>query len=250
MVGIVSQATRVGLFSGGVLLASALGCAPSGADDPAEVRRLMVEQQIIARGVQDPRVLDAMRAVPRHFFVPVGLIDEAYGDYPLPIGHGQTISQPYIVALMTELLRLQPGQKVLEIGTGSGYQAAILAHITTNVFTIEIVKALADEARERLAQFAIPAGRVICGDGYLGLPDEAPFDGIMVTAAPDHVPKPLLDQLRPGGGRLVIPVGETFGHQELKVIEKREDGTLSESNIIPVRFVPLTGDAVERHGRR
>lgn len=249
MVGIVSQATRVGLFAGGVLLASALGCAPSGADDPAKGRRLMVEQQIMARGVQDPRVLDAMRAVPRHLFVPEGLIEEAYGDYPLPIGHGQTISQPYIVALMTELLQLQPGHKVLEIGTGSGYQAAILAHVTTNVFTIEIVEALADEARERLARFGITPERVICGDGYLGLPAHAPFDGIMVTAAPDHVPKPLLDQLR-AGGRLVIPVGETFGHQELKVIEKREDGTLSESNIIPVRFVPLTGDGVERHGKR
>lgn len=249
MAGFVSQATRTGFLAGGVLLASALGCAPSGADDPAQGRRLMVEQQIIARGVRDARVLDAMRAVPRHEFVPEGLIEDAYGDYPLPIGHGQTISQPYIVALMSELLRIQPGQKVLEIGTGSGYQAAILAHITTNVFTIEIVKELSDEARDRLAKFGFPPERVICGDGYLGLPSEAPFDGIMVTAAPDHVPKPLIEQLK-AGGRLVIPVGETFGHQELKLFEKRHDGTLSESSIIPVRFVPLTGDAVERREKR
>ncbi|HPA16810.1 MAG TPA: protein-L-isoaspartate(D-aspartate) O-methyltransferase [Verrucomicrobiae bacterium] len=234
------------LFYAGIWLNAALGCARGGAEDPAEGRRRMVEQQIIARGVKDQRVLDAMRSVPRHLFVPEGLIREAYGDYPLPIGHGQTISQPYIVALMTELLRVEPGHKILEIGTGSGYQAAVLGHITTNVFTIEIVRELADEARGRLTQFGFPPNRVICGDGYAGLPSEQPFDGIIVTAAPDHVPAPLVEQLKPGG-RLVLPVGETFGHQELKVIEKQRNGKLIETNIIPVRFVPLTGEGVE-HG--
>ncbi|MCC6353770.1 MAG: protein-L-isoaspartate(D-aspartate) O-methyltransferase [Verrucomicrobiae bacterium] len=245
---IVRNAIWAGSLAGGLLFAGAFGCARGGAEDAAEGRRLMVEQQIIARGVKDHRVLDAMRSVPRQLFVPESLAAEAHGDYPLPIGHGQTISQPYIVALMTELLRVQPDHKILEIGTGSGYQAAILAHITSNVFTIEIVKELADEARPRLAKLGFPPERVICGDGYLGLPDEAPFDGIIVTAAPDHIPKPLVEQLKPGG-RLVLPVGEVFGHQELKLIEKRHDGRLEESNIIPVRFVPLTGKAAERGGR-
>lgn len=226
----------------------ALGCVRGGAGNVEEGRRQMVEEHIIARGIKDPGVLDAMRDVPRHLFVPDGLVDEAYGDYPLPIGHGQTISQPYIVALMTELLRVQPGQKILEVGTGSGYQAAILGHITTNVFTIEIVKELADEARERLVKFGFPPERVICGDGYAGLPSEQPFDGIIVTAAPDHIPKPLVEQLKPGG-RLVLPVGETFGHQELKLIEKQADGKLKESNVIPVRFVPLTGSGAGRGTR-
>lgn len=248
MAGILSETTWAGFLIGGILLAIALGCPRGGVENPAEGRRLMVEQQIIARGVKDPRVLDAMRAVPRHLFVPEALVPEAYGDYPLPIGHGQTISQPYIVALMTELLRVEPGHKILEIGTGSGYQAAVLAHITSNVFTIEIVRELADGARPLLVKLGFPPGRVICGDGYAGLPAEAPFDGIIVTAAPDHVPTPLVEQLRPGG-RLVLPVGEVFGHQELKVIEKGQDGTLKETSIIPVRFVPLTGEAAERRAR-
>jgi protein-L-isoaspartate(D-aspartate) O-methyltransferase len=208
----------------------------------------MVEEQIEARGVRDKRVLAAVREVPRHLFVPESQWYEAYADRPLPIGHGQTISQPYIVALMTELLRIEPGDKILEVGTGSGYQAAILARITTNIFTIEIIKELADAARKRLAAAGFPPERVICGDGYAGLPEEAPFDGIIVTAAPDHIPQPLVDQLKPGA-RLVVPVGESFGAQDLKVVLKRADGSVETEDIIPVRFVPLTGDGVHKGGR-
>lgn len=188
--------------------------------------------------VTDPRVLEAMREVPRHLFVPAALQELADEDCALPIGYGQTISQPYIVALMTEQLQVRAEHKVLEIGTGSGYQAAILSRLARQVYTIEIVAPLAEQARRRLDALGCDNVTVITGDGYRGHPDEAPFDGIMVTAAPEEVPEPLLGQLRVGG-RLVIPIGSVV--QELDVIERTESGfdcrTLS-----AVRFVPMTGE--------
>jgi protein-L-isoaspartate(D-aspartate) O-methyltransferase len=208
------------------------------ADDPDEARRRMVEQQIVARGVTDPRVLDAMRAVARHRFVEPALAAQAYSDQPLPIGNGQTISQPYIVAYMTELLQLPPGAKVLEVGTGCGYQTAVLAEIAREVWSIEIVQALADRARKTLAELGYRNAHVMHGDGYGGWPEHAPFDGILVAAAPDHVPPALIAQLKVGG-RLVIPVGRF--DQEMRVITRTADGS-REERLIPVRFVPLTRD--------
>lgn len=205
-------------------------------------RETMVERQIVSRGVKDHRVLDAMRKVPRHRFVPADLASRAYEDNPLPIGWGQTISQPYIVALMTELLDLEPGDKVLEVGSGSGYQAAVLAEIAGAVFTIEIVPELAEVASRNLEACGHGDVRVRAGDGYRGWPDEAPFQAIIVTAAPDHVPRPLLEQLDEGG-RLVIPVGDVY--QELVVLTK-ENGAVRRRSTIPVRFVPMTGEAEER----
>lgn len=202
-------------------------------------REEMVTRQIEARGVKDPRVLDAMRAVPRHRFVPASQASRAYDDNPLPIGWDQTISQPYIVALMTELLELAPGDKVLEIGTGSGYQAAVLAELADSVFSIEIVPELAEFARENLAAAGYRNANVRAGDGYRGWPEAAPFPAIIVTAAPDHIPEPLIEQLAEGG-RLVIPVGDVY--QELMVAEKAE-GRLRLRSVIPVRFVPMTGEA-------
>jgi protein-L-isoaspartate(D-aspartate) O-methyltransferase len=187
----------------------------------------------------DPRVLDALRRVARHEFVPAGRVGEAYANYPLPIGHGQTISQPYIVALMTDLLGPRPGDHVLEIGTGSGYQAAVLAEVVERVYTIEIVEPLARDAAARLARLGYRNVVVRAGDGYAGWPEHAPFDGIMVTAAPDHVPPALVDQLKPGG-RLVVPVGSQAGGQSLLLIEKGADGQVSRRSVLPVRFVPLT----------
>ena len=198
----------------------------------------MVESQIVRRGVKDKRVLEAMRKVPRHEFVPEGMAGYAYEDEPLPIGHEQTISQPYIVALMTELLELKPESKVLEIGTGSGYQAAILAEICDSVSSIEIICPLAEKADSTLKAMGYHVD-VQCGDGYRGWPEKAPFDGIIVTAAPDEVPQPLIDQLAEGG-RLVIPVG-TY-HQDLQLIRK-VNGEIKTINVIPVRFVPMTGEA-------
>jgi len=205
----------------------------------AEKRERMVKTQIEARGVRDKLVLDAMRKVPRHLFVPENLIDQAYSDGPLPIGEGQTISQPYIVALMTELLGLKGGEKILEIGTGSGYQAAILAEIAKEVYTIEIICSLAELSEERLKEMGYENITIRCADGYQGWKEYAPFDGVIVTAAPDHIPQPLVDQLKVGG-RLVIPVGDVF--QELMVITKTETG-IKKMNAIPVRFVPMTGEA-------
>jgi len=208
--------------------------------DPfATVRFRMVQQQIQRRGVIDPRVLEAMRRVPRHRFVPEEMAPYAYEDEPLPIGHGQTISQPYIVAYMTEALRLTGGERVLEIGTGSGYQAAILAELAADVYTIEIVKPLAEEAKSILEKLNYKNIHFLCGDGYGGWPSAAPFDAIMVTAAPADVPMPLFDQLREGG-RLVLPVGELW--QELVLITKK-DGKMDRRSLIPVRFVPMTGEA-------
>jgi protein-L-isoaspartate(D-aspartate) O-methyltransferase len=224
--------------------------APGTSGQPrSDERRLerhdMVRTQIAARGVRDPLVLEAVRNVPRHWFVPPGVAFDAYADGPLPIGSGQTISQPYIVALMTEALRLQPGEKVLEIGTGSGYQAAVLSEITPHVFTIEIVPELAATARAAFDRHGYATIATRQGDGYRGWPEEAPFDAIVVTAAPDHVPPALIEQLATGG-RLCIPVGESTATQYLLVLTKRDDGTTARDVLAPVRFVPMTGEARER----
>lgn len=201
-----------------------------------QMREEMVERQIEARGVTDPDVLAAMRAVPRHLFVPDEVKRRAHRDSPLPIGHGQTISQPFIVAKMTELLDVEPGDKVLEIGTGSGYQAAILAELGVDLFTIEIICDLADSARDALESAGYADVNVRCGDGYKGWPEEAPFDGIIVTAAPPEIPPALIEQLAPSG-RMVIPVGETA--QELRIVTKAKDGDLEDEKVFDVRFVPM-----------
>lgn len=198
----------------------------------------MVAEQIAGRGVDDPRVLAAMREVPRHLFVAERDRANAYIDAPLGIDHGQTISQPYIVALMTKLARPRQTDRALEIGTGSGYQAAVLSMLVDRVFSLEIVAALADTARDRLAALGYRNVTVRQGDGYLGWPGEAPFDIILVTAAPDDVPPALVSQLRPGG-RLVIPVGRAGAVQDLVVIEKDAAGAITRRSVIPVRFVPL-----------
>ncbi len=205
----------------------------------ARLRQQMVENQIRARGVKDPRVLAALEKVPRHLFVPENLRYEAYQDEPLPIGFGQTISQPYIVAYMTEQLRIQPGDRVLEIGTGSGYQAAILAELADSVFTIEIVPELSLRAQKVLKALKYHNIQFKIGDGYEGWPEKAPFDAIMVTAAPDHVPQPLVDQLK-DGGRLIIPVGDFY--QDLVLIEKKGE-KITRKKLLPVRFVPMKGEA-------
>ncbi len=207
-------------------------------------RILMVEEQIAARGVRHPAVLAAMRKVPREQFVPEAWHSRSYDDGPLPIGKGQTISQPYIVAIMTELAKPEKHHRVLEIGTGSGYQAAILAEIVAQVYTIEIVKELAEEATARLKQLGYTNITVRHGDGYRGWPEQAPFDAILITAAVAKPPAPLLEQLKEGG-RLVFPQGEPDGSQELVVIEKTK-GSLNRQVIFPVRFVPMTGEALTK----
>lgn len=204
-------------------------------------RDRMVDQQIVARGVKDQTVIAAMRHVPRHRFVLDLEASEAYGDYPLSIGHQQTISQPFIVAFMTEALKLQPQDRVLEIGTGSGYQAAVLARIASQVFTIEIVEPLAKRAERILSVLGYDNVTVRAGDGYQGWPEEAPFNAIILTAAPDHIPQPLLDQLDIGG-RLVLPVGE--GWQSLVLIQRTAEG-YTQTELIAVTFVPMTGQARE-----
>jgi protein-L-isoaspartate(D-aspartate) O-methyltransferase len=206
----------------------------------AAERASMVRDQIQARDVRDGAVLAALRRVPRHEFVPASVRSQAYADHPLPIGEGQTISQPYIVALMTELLHVSPGQRVLEIGTGSGYQAAVLADLGVEVYTIEIVEKLATTARALLERLGYRKVHVRAGDGYRGWPDAAPFDRIIVTAAPPQVPQPLIDQLKPGG-RLVVPEGDR--DQDLVLYTKSADGTLRREKVLPVRFVPMTGEA-------
>lgn len=212
--------------------------------DPWLQKRItMVESQIRRRGIQDERVLKVMQQIPRHFFVPKNLQSQSYSDYPLPIGHGQTISQPYIVALMTELVRPMPGDRALEIGTGCGYQAAVLSELVQEVYSIEIVEPLAKEASSRLSQLGKTNVEIRFGDGYQGWPEHAPFQIIVVTAAPDHVPQPLLDQLAPNG-RMVIPVGRNS--QVLQLIEKSLDGSLRRSKITPVAFVPMTGLAEKK----
>ncbi len=196
----------------------------------------MVKDQLERRGIQDRRVLEIMRETPRHLFVPANLKNMAYEDGPLPIGEGQTISQPYIVALMTELLKLNGSERVLEIGTGSGYQAAILSPLVKELYSIEIVKSLAEKADLRLKEMQYDNVIVKYGNGYKGWIEYSPFDAIIVTAAPNKIPQPLIDQLKVGG-RLVLPIGDV--HQELKVITKTGNDKIIEKNIIPVRFVPM-----------
>lgn len=211
-------------------------------DPYTSARIAMVAQQIAARDIRDERVLDAMRKVPRHRFVPASEQRHAYRDTPLPIGEGQTISQPYIVALMTELARPNASDRALEVGTGSGYQAAVLAEIVEHVYTIEIEPQLAQTARAALKELGYDNVTVRTGDGYIGWSEHAPFDIIIVTAAPDHVPQALVDQLKPGG-RMIVPVGPTYAVQQLRVIEKDENGNVSERDVAPVRFVPLRRSA-------
>ncbi len=211
--------------------------------DQWEALRLrMVDTQLRPRGIKNSRVLDAMARVPRHRFVPTAIERSAYEDRPLPIGFGQTISQPYIVAYMTEALQLTSQSKVLEVGTGSGYQAAVLAELSKEVYTIEIVRELGERARTTLASLGYFNVDVRVGDGYRGWPEHAPFDAIMVTAAPDHIPQPLIEQLAVGG-RLVIPVGRSF--QQMTIVTKTERGVVQETTL-PVLFVPMTGEAQQR----
>ncbi|HNQ88537.1 MAG TPA: protein-L-isoaspartate(D-aspartate) O-methyltransferase [Verrucomicrobiota bacterium] len=209
-------------------------------DEFAPARRSMVAQQLEASGrdIRNPRVLAAMAEVPRHEFVPEAQRSRAYADHPLPIGYGQTISQPYIVAFMTEHLDPRPTDRVLEVGTGSGYQAAVLSRLVAEVYTIEIVEPLAMRAAADLRRLGYANVSVRAGDGYAGWPEAAPFDAIMVTCAPDHVPAPLVAQLREGG-RMIIPVGGV-GDQNLIVLEKRGGG-VERRAVLPVRFVPMTG---------
>jgi protein-L-isoaspartate(D-aspartate) O-methyltransferase len=202
-------------------------------------RERMVNDQLAARGIHDQRVLDAMRDVPRHAFVPEALVDAAYEDHPLPIGYDQTISQPYIVAAMTELAQVSAQDRVLEIGTGSGYQAAVLARLAREVYSVEILAPLAERARQTLEGLGVRNVFVRAGDGYRGWLEHAPFAAILVTAAPPAVPEPLKQQLAIGG-RLVIPVGS--GEQELRVLTRTESG-FEERRVLPVRFVPMTGEA-------
>ena len=201
-------------------------------------RETMVRQQIVARGIREPRVIEAMRNVPRHLFIPLAERERAYDDSPVPIGEGQTISQPYIVALMTELVRPEPGDIALEVGTGSGYQAAVLARLVKHVYTIELEATLGERAAIALREQKYDNISMRVGDGYGGWPEHAPFDVIMVTAAPEQVPQPLIDQLKPGG-RLIVPVGPRFNVQQLQLIEKDADGRVRTRTVSPVMFVPL-----------
>ncbi len=220
------------------ILLSAARCSSQGEEAHDESRRRMVEEQLRARDIEDPQVLAAMGRVPRHLFVPDALRFRAYADHPLPIGNGQTISQPYIVALMTQLAEVESGDVVLEIGTGSGYQAAVLSEIAREVYTIEIVPDLAESARTRLAELGYRNVTAKTGDGYLGWKEKAPFDAILVTAAAPEVPPPLVEQLAPGA-ILVIPVGPQSQVQSLLRIEKAADGTTTTREVLPVVFVPL-----------
>ena len=203
------------------------------------LRARMVERQIEFRGIRNPRILEAMARVPRHEFVPERYRSFAYNDNPLPIGLEQTISQPYIVALMTELVEPHSGDRILEVGTGSGYQAAVAAAVVDHVYSIEIIPELAESAALRLRRLGITNVSVREGDGYLGWPEEGPFDGILVTAGAQDIPQPLVDQLVEGG-RMIIPVGRTSNSQVLQVIEKLEGGRTEVRDVVPVRFVPLT----------
>ncbi len=212
-----------------------------GAPRWGELRRTMVEQHLQRRDIVDPRVLKAMEATPRHLFVPEALRARAYEDRPLPIGEEQTISQPYIVAFMTQALALKGTEKVLEIGTGSGYQAAVLAAMVPKVWSIEILEGVAAQGRRNLASAGVRNVELRVGDGYKGWPEAAPFDRVIVTAAPDHVPRPLVEQLKPGG-RLVIPVGGQ-DEQQILIVDKSVDGKTTTKAVLPVRFVPMTGKA-------
>lgn len=223
-------------------LDSSLGWPRPRSAERLKERKAMVDRQIKARGVRDSRVLDAMIQVPRHWFIPDEFSALAYRDRPLPIGEDQTISQPYMVAFMTEALKLDKDARVLEIGTGSGYQAAVLSELTPHVFTIEIVEPLARRAIAAFKRYGYQTIKTKVGDGYEGWPRYAPFDAVIVTCAPDHIPPKLIEQLKPGG-RLCIPVGDAVAVQKLVVVTKTKDGELSTEAKMPVRFVPMTGEA-------
>ncbi len=237
------------------LLAFGMHCMPQGLsaaadDDPyAQPREALIKEieatalslaSVVGRNAINPRVLDAIRKVPRHEFVSEHLRSFAYEDRPLPIGHGQTVSQPYIVAVMTDLLDLEKGHTVLEVGAGSGYQAAVLAECVKEVYTIEILEDLGKEAQERLKRLGYTNVEVRIGDGFNGWKEKAPFDRIIVTAAGNNIPPPLIEQLKPGG-RMAIPIGEPYGAQQLMLVEKQEDGEIKTRRALPVAFVPLTG---------
>lgn len=236
----ISQRSSRALCGFFVFLAACSDAKPPVSADLTAQRHQMVESQIAARGITDPATLEAMRAVPRHEFLPMRLRDEAYMDYPLPIGHGQTISQPFIVAFMTEAIRPKPGEKILEIGAGSGYQAAILAQMGVDVYTVEIVEPLAEMARQTLERLGYENAHVLHADGFRGWPEHAPFDAIIVTCAPDQIPPDLVAQLK-DGGRMIIPVGGGM-NQELLLLRK-EGGKIEKQSVLPVRFVPMTGEA-------
>lgn len=230
------MALIMALLGSGPVACTALGEQRPDGDRRGE-REQMVREQLQSRDIRDPRVLDAMRTVPRHLFVPEPQRRLAYGDHPLPIGYEQTISQPYIVAFMTQSLEVTPEHKVLEIGTGSGYQAAILGRLARSVYTIEIVEPLAERARATLNELGFTNVHVRAGNGYLGWPEEAPFDRIMVTAAPEEIPPALVEQLKVGG-RMAIPVGTR--EQQLRILRRTASG-LETLDTLPVRFVPMTG---------
>jgi protein-L-isoaspartate(D-aspartate) O-methyltransferase len=254
----LSERVVLTLLAGALLLGPGLavslsGCAGQGADDNGEesgeedvsykeAREQMVATQIRSRGIKDKRVLEAMEKVPRHLFVPETYRPQAYSDSPLPIGYGQTISQPYIVALMTEALKIEPGDKVFEVGTGSGYQAAVLAEMGAEVFTMEIVEELVASAGDVFNVLNYSKIQLRLGDAYQGWVEHSPFDAVIVTAAPEHVPQPLIDQLKVGG-RMVVPVGGRF--QDLVVMTKTTDG-LERESLGPVIFVPMTGEARDK----
>ena len=228
------------LFTIGFMLVAASAFSD---DRFSEDRRRMVEQDLKGRDITDSAVLDAMKSVKRHLFVPESMTSYAYADRPIPIGFSQTISQPYIVALMSQLLEAEPGMKVLEIGTGSGYQAAVLNEMGLEVYSIEIISALAKRSKRLFSKMDLPI-EVLNTDGYYGWPEKAPFDRIIITAAANHVPRPLIDQLKPGG-RLILPLGKINLFQTLTVIEKDEKGETRFSYHIGVRFVPMTGKMLE-----
>src|SRR2546423_6458444 len=235
---------RISLWLGlTLIIATACHRPPTSSSEFAAERQKMVEQQLKPRGIHDERVLAAMAKVPREEFLPENLRAQAYNDSALSIGHDQTISQPFIVAFMTEQLRLQPNDRVLEIGTGSGYQTAVLAELVKDVYTIEIIEPLAKDASARLARLDHNNAHVKVGDGFQGWPEVAPFDAIIVTCAPDKVPQPLTQQLK-DGGRMIIPVGAGLD-QQLHLLEKK-DGQLAERAILPVRFVQMSGEAAAK----
>jgi protein-L-isoaspartate(D-aspartate) O-methyltransferase len=243
--GSIMKRVVLSLLLTGVLLS--VPVSPSSSSENSNLiaaRKRMVERDLKGRDITDPKVLEVMGRVPRHLFVDKSLQSEAYADHPLPIGEGQTISQPYIVALMTQILQIKPGEKVLEIGTGSGYQAAVLAELTNEVYTIEIREGLSRMAAQRLKQLGYEKVHVKYGDGYFGWEEYAPFDAIIVTCAANHIPPPLIKQLKEGG-RLIIPLGSTTYFQTLTLLEKKR-GKTDIQNITGVAFVPMTGEAEKR----